>query len=572
MEEEWIDEECNEGRCRRQDYFDGNDGHISQYLTILCEIITKLDLSLDVIKTRLLADLSTLVLTSGIKPADYGRVRIFLESSFVISIIMNASTKTTDRQRLLLSLCFVSQKNIKYYLGNAYNSLHSGGDSVCVGGSCNDSEEQSFTKDTEIRKHDQDYLDRAIKSSVLIIKAFRRCLNWAVCGMHGEAGQLAYVDLTRLLVCIFLFRSEVAARIPVTLSSLLSHLDEVVMYQMKEPFPSRATRHEMLMLLAEFSVRLSASGPHFELAKANDVIVSLIRNDLLLEKTKDLCKRQLETQVWDPYAPPIVSCASQDMAANMLKAFKVIDTLCHHHMHLLDDIHNIFQLMNNLKELSIDTCVLGRRENNVQIDYFDIEADAPLKTVLTPVVVEQFTLVRRKVCAVRKRCGKEQTSMDPLTDMGAFSSSASCSSSLTKISPSHVSDVSVADVFRDLTYNAHREEQVQVNQEIIDVLAHQPDFMTALLTGIESSGECTTDFGAYSDLQYCLSLPPPFKLSTVDTVTLVEDAVYSHLQCSMYRETELEELYDTSSVYLDDSIQWKTLSGSCDPLMVLTLL
>ena len=55
------------------------------------------------------------------------------------------------------------------------------------------------------------------------------------------------------------------------------------MYQMREAFPSKLTREKLFVFFAEFSVRLSKSGPHFNLTKANECILSFIRTDLGLD-------------------------------------------------------------------------------------------------------------------------------------------------------------------------------------------------------------------------------------------------------------------------------------------------
>lgn len=116
-------------------------------------------------------------------------------------------------------------------------------------------------------------------------------------GMHGEAGQLAYVELTRTLTHIFVRDAEASSRLPFTSSRLLAHLDEIVMYQMREAFHSRTVKEEMLLFFALYSVPLSKCGPHFDLSRAKDVVVSFIRCELLLENTTSMCDNAINAVV-----------------------------------------------------------------------------------------------------------------------------------------------------------------------------------------------------------------------------------------------------------------------------------
>merc|ERR1711991_322280 len=110
------------------------------------------------------------------------------------------------------------------------------------------------------------------------------------------------------------------------------------MYQMREHFPSRATKQEILLLLAEYSVRLSQLGPHFDLVRANDIIISHVRSDLLMEEFQRTCNDKLKKIILTQDYRMVDCIISNEISANMLRAFKVIDVICRQHMHLLNDI------------------------------------------------------------------------------------------------------------------------------------------------------------------------------------------------------------------------------------------
>ena len=76
---------------------------------------------------------------------------------------------------------------------------------------------------------------------------------------------------------------------------------------MRDVFPSKLTKQKIFEFLSEFSVRLSISGPHFNLSKANECILTFIRSDLLLEEFYMSQERRLKGFVWSSANPEFSS-------------------------------------------------------------------------------------------------------------------------------------------------------------------------------------------------------------------------------------------------------------------------
>jgi len=105
------------------------------------------------------------------------------------------------------------------------------------------------------------------------------------------------------------------------------------MYQMREAFPSKLTREKLFVFFAEFSVRLSKSGPHFNLTKANECILSFIRTDLGLDSGKNDYKielqiakeKRLHSLVWLSLEPEIsgLDDSGLDLTSMILRVFSV---------------------------------------------------------------------------------------------------------------------------------------------------------------------------------------------------------------------------------------------------------
>ena len=556
IEDEWVDEEFQNFSSKRDDHYIGNDAEIAVYLIAFCQCINKIDLTLDVLKTRLLADLSLIILSGdgNRKPRSIGRVKLVLESSLMNSIVMNASPNSSTRQRLLCALCMTAHKMVKFY-----QVLSSGSVEKDTRHSASNSLDDHHHHDTsEDQKDEEEYsshdlFDHSIKSSIIILKTFRRCLNWNVSNMHGEGGQLAYVELKRLIITIFLHQSEISSRLPVSLSSFLALLDEIMMYQMREHFPSRATKQEILLLLAEYSVRLSQLGPHFDLVRANDIIVSHVRSDLLMEEFQRTCNDKLKKIILTQDYRMVDCIISNEISANMLRAFKVIDVICRQHMHLLNDIYDIFQLLESRWD-GFHTRKSFDREKMLFAS-LDVHTIHPTKTLMNPIVKEHYTLIKRRVFSIRKRMGNMEllttaltadTSMHPYTDR-----------------------MFMLDVF-DTRMQQHEyiEEEKSAGEITVDgTVQLSLDIPPLLVAGLENDYDTILDYGAFTN---CASKVHNGKIATTDIHSLIEDVLYPHfLYANNQRCLDLGKYYDPNSVYTDDNTQWKTISGSSDPLVVM---
>lgn len=98
------------------------------------------------------------------------------------------------------------------------------------------------------------------------------------------------------------------------------------MYQMRDVFPSKLTKQKIYEFFAEFSVRLSLSGPHFNLPKANECILSYIKSDLLLEEFKLSQEYRVRGLVWsstDPEISALESPSPVEATASIMRVFSV---------------------------------------------------------------------------------------------------------------------------------------------------------------------------------------------------------------------------------------------------------
>ena len=103
-------------------------------------------------------------------------------------------------------------------------------------------------------------------------------------------------------------------------------LFKVVVYQMRDVFPSKLTKQKMYKFFCEFSVRLSLSGPHFNLSKANECILLYIKTDLLLEEYKMSQESRLRGLVWsstDPEISALESSSPVEVTSSIMRVFDV---------------------------------------------------------------------------------------------------------------------------------------------------------------------------------------------------------------------------------------------------------
>jgi len=82
-----------------------------------------------------------------------------------------------------------------------------------------------------------------------------------------------------------------------------------------------------------------------------------------------------------------------------------------------------------------------------------------------------------------------------------------------------------------------------------------------------SVGENIADFGAFFHNQQIGTVKSSSKLTSVDTFALIEDVLYANF-IELVRGKNFK-CYNFDAIYSEDRIQWKRISGSSDPLVVM---
>jgi hypothetical protein len=170
-----------------------DDNTIADYLSSFLEYASRLDINLDVVRTRICALLAAETFWTHSR-ISHVTVRSLLSSAAVKTILVKSMPENTIKQRLCTALCRVVNKEIRKIFSDSLDSSTG--------------------------------FEAILLCSVEIFKTFQRCLHWPTNGMQGDSCQLEFIEMARLLAHSFTFPAN-SSLYTTIYHEFLSSLDEV---------------------------------------------------------------------------------------------------------------------------------------------------------------------------------------------------------------------------------------------------------------------------------------------------------------------------------------------------------